>query len=47
MYHKIIINLLNREIEHRLIYVALSKATKFSNIGLKDKHRLSKNRVCW
>ena len=32
--------------EHGLTYVALSRVTKFSNLGIKDTEGISKNRLC-
>ena len=44
--NKVVVSLTKREIEHGLTYVALSRATKFTNIGIKDTEGLSKNRLC-
>ena len=34
------------EKEQGLTYVALSRVTKFSNLGIKDTEGISKNRLC-
>ena len=44
--HKVVVSLMAREKEHRLTYVALSRVTKFSNLGIKDTEGISKNRLC-
>ena len=36
---------MSREKEHGLTCVALSRVTKFSNLGIKDAERISKNRL--
>ena len=36
---------MDREKQHRLIYVALSRVTKFWNLGIKDIEGISKNRL--
>ena len=44
--NKAVVSLTDREKEHGLTYVALSRVTKFSNLGIKDIQGLSKNRLC-
>ena len=41
---KIVVTLTDREKEHGLKYVALSRVTKFSDIGIYD--RIAKQRLC-
>ena len=43
---KVVVSLTSREKEHGLIYVAFSRVTKFSNLGIKDSEGISKNRLC-
>ena len=43
---KVVVSLTDREREHNLSYVALSRVTKFTNLGIKDMEGLSKNRLC-
>ena len=41
------ISLMDREKEHVLTYyIALSRVTKFSNLGIKNIEGISKNRLC-
>ena len=44
--NKVVVSLTDREKEHGLTYVALSRVTKFSNLGIKDTEGISKNRLC-
>ena len=45
--HKVVVSLIDREKENELTYyVVLSRVTKFSNLGIKDKDGISKNRLC-
>ena len=41
-----VMSLIDREKEHRLICIASSRVTKFSNLGIKDAEGTSKNRLC-
>ena len=43
---KVVVSLTDKEREHGLTYVALSRVTKFSNLGIKDTEGLSKHRLC-
>ena len=43
---KVVVSLMDKEREYRLIHIALSKVTKFSNLGIKDTEGISKNRLC-
>ena len=43
---KVVVSLTSREKEHGLTYVTFSRVTKFSNLGIKDSERISKNRLC-
>ena len=43
--YKVIVSLIDREKEHGLTYVALIWVTKFSNLEIKDKEGISKNRL--
>ena len=43
---KVVVSLIDKEREYGLIHVALSKVTKFSNLGIKDTEGISKNRLC-
>ena len=43
--NKVVVSLTDREKEHRLTYVALSRVTKFSNLEIKDTEGISKNRL--
>ena len=43
---KVVVSLIDREREHGLSYVVLSRVTKFTNLGIKDMKGLSKNRLC-
>ena len=43
---KVAVSLTDREREHGLSHVALSRVTKFTNLEIKDTEGLSKNRLC-
>ena len=43
--YKVVVSLIDREKEYRLKCIALSWVTKFSNLGIKDTERISKNRL--
>ena len=43
---KVVVSLTDKEKEHGLTYVALSRVTRFTNLGIKDTEGLSKNRLC-
>ena len=43
---KVVVSLADKEREHGLTCVALSRATKFSNLGIKDTAGLYKHRLC-
>ena len=36
---------MDREKEYKLIYIALSRVTKFSNLGIEDTEGILKNRL--
>ena len=40
-----VVSLIDREKEYGLTHVALSRVTKFSNLGIKDTEGISKNRL--
>ena len=42
---KVVVSLTDREREHGLSCVALSRVTNFTNLGIKDTEGLSKNRL--
>ena len=44
--NKVVVSLTDREKEHGLTYVALSRVIKFLNLGIKDTEGISKNRLC-
>ena len=39
-------SLVDREREHSLLRILLSRMTKITNLGIKDIEGLSKNRLC-
>ena len=43
---KVVVSLMNKEREYGLTHIALSRVTKFSNLGIKDTEGISKNRLC-
>ena len=43
---KVDMSLTDKEREYSLLHVALSRVTKFTNLGIKDMEGLSKNRIC-
>ena len=43
---KVVMSLTDKEREYNLTYIALSRVTKFTNLGIKDMEGLSKNRLC-
>ena len=43
---KVVASLADIEIEYGLSRIALSRVTKFTNLGIKDMEGLSKNRLC-
>ena len=43
---KVVVSLIDKEKEHGLSYVALSRVTKFTNSGIKDTEGLSKHQLC-
>ena len=40
---KVVVCLMDKEREYEQTYIALSRVTKFSNLGIKDMEGLSKN----
>ena len=43
---KVVVHLVDREREHGLLHVALSRVTKFTTLEIEDTERSFKNRLC-